>query len=222
MYIPWLSRLMAAPFKNIPEYNEKLKDTAWAFQQAFECYVGQSCHRYKELAAEVLKLKDEALLMYQNLWQQVGRRGLMPRKRAYLFKYITDQKQILDSIEQSLNWMTCRQNASLPEELAKELFLLVDAIIDPVEELIRLTEATRKYFRALNAKSRRQLLEVIQTIEEQDHEAHQIQSRIHYKAFNLLNSPSDLLYVYKLSENIAAIARQARQVAGSVQIMMLR
>lgn len=222
MFIPGLSRILGTPFKSIAEYNEKLKELAWAFQQAFECYVGRNCATYRELSGEVDGLKTEVLEMNRSLKLQLTRKGLMPVKKALLLGYMTTQHHILSAMDQALRWMICRPGACLPEELVKQLFLLVDAIIDPIEELIRLTAAVQKYFKSFAAKHRQQLMEVLQVIEQQHEDACRIESHLQRSAFSLLESAADLLYVINLSQKVRAISQQTLRAGDAVQVMLLR
>ena len=49
MRIPFLSLFVTSPFEGLLEHAEKVKECAWAFQQAMECHVSDRCRQFEEL-----------------------------------------------------------------------------------------------------------------------------------------------------------------------------
>ena len=57
MRLPFLSMFMTSPFEGLQEHAEKVKECAWAFQQAIECHVSKQCLTFEELRQEVAQLE---------------------------------------------------------------------------------------------------------------------------------------------------------------------
>ena len=47
---------MTSPFDGLQEHAEKVKECAWAFQQAMECHITEQCKAFEEFRLEVDKL----------------------------------------------------------------------------------------------------------------------------------------------------------------------
>ena len=60
MRIPFISRFMTSPFDGLQEHAEKVKECAWAFQQAIECHITDQCEKFEEFRLEVDQLESEA------------------------------------------------------------------------------------------------------------------------------------------------------------------
>ena len=54
MRIPFFSMFMTSPFEGLQEHAEKVKECAWAFQQAMECHFSPRCHTFEDFRKESL------------------------------------------------------------------------------------------------------------------------------------------------------------------------
>ncbi|MBW2337222.1 MAG: hypothetical protein JRF47_10775, partial [Deltaproteobacteria bacterium] len=45
MRIPFISLFLTSPLEGLLEHAEKIKECAWAFQQAMECHITDQCER---------------------------------------------------------------------------------------------------------------------------------------------------------------------------------
>ncbi len=57
MRFPLLSLFVTSPFEGIQEHAEKVKECAFAFQQAVECHISQDCHTFEDFRKEISKLE---------------------------------------------------------------------------------------------------------------------------------------------------------------------
>ncbi|MEZ4602963.1 MAG: hypothetical protein R2861_06005 [Desulfobacterales bacterium] len=64
-----------------------------------------------------------------------------------MFRYLREQDNVLDSVKEAINWLSFRPDAGIPEYAEKDLFLLIDAVIEPIEELTIMVAEARIYFK---------------------------------------------------------------------------
>ena len=89
---------MKSPFDDLQEHAEKVKECAWAFQQAMECYGSSPCLTFEEFRKNVITL--EARRMPSNGGYEVicPSGPLWPVDKFQLFRYLKEQDQVLDSV----------------------------------------------------------------------------------------------------------------------------
>ena len=80
MRIPFFSMFMTSPFEGLQEHAEKVKECAWAFQQAIECHLAEKCKTFEEFRQEVIQLETEADVAAhaREIYIQAGRSHAMP------------------------------------------------------------------------------------------------------------------------------------------------
>ena len=126
---------MAPTFDKIHEHADKVKECAWIFQQAFECHLNVHCDSFEALRAQIVHLKNDAHVFKHQIQDHLPRKFLMPMDKAHLLKYIKKQNGVLESLVKVLAWISYRSSEFIPADLHKDFFLLVDAVMDPFEEM---------------------------------------------------------------------------------------
>ena len=154
MRIPFLSLFVTSPFEGLLEHAEKVKECAWAFQQAIECHISDRCRQFEELRREVSKLENQADNIKRRIRGHLPIGTLMPVSKFQLFRYLREQDQVLDAVKDALNWISYRSEPGIPPELEKYVFLLVDAVIEPLEELSLMVAGAKLYFETYSEKQR--------------------------------------------------------------------
>ncbi len=180
MRIPFLSMFMTSPFVGLQEHAEKVKDCAWTFQQAIECHVSRECLRFEEFRQEIHRIEHEADAVKRRIRGHLPKGTLMPVDKFQLFRYLREQDKVLDSVEEALDWLSIRNEPGIPVELEKDFFLLVDAVMDPIEELSRMVNEARRYFRNFSEKHRIRVKEIIRNLRRQEHEADTLEYQINH------------------------------------------
>jgi predicted phosphate transport protein (TIGR00153 family) len=168
MRIPFISLFMTSPFDGLQEHAEKVKECAWTFQQAMECHITEQCEAFEEFRLEVDKLESEADSIKRRIRGHLPKGTLMPVDKFQLFRYLREQDKVLDAVEEALDWLSYRSEPGIPEALEKDFFLLVDAVMDPVEEMCRLVLEARKYFRSYSEKQRKIVKDIVHTMRRQE------------------------------------------------------
>ena len=141
MRIPLMSMFVTSPFEGIKEHAVKIKECAWAFQQAIECYISHRCQTFEVFRQDVIRLESEADAIKRRIRGHLPVGTLMPVSKFQLFRYLREQDSVMDAMEDALDWISYRSEPGIPADLEKDFFLLVNAVIDPVEELATIEEA---------------------------------------------------------------------------------
>ena len=217
----FMSRFMASPFEGLQEHAEKVKVCAWAFQQAIECYVSSRCERFEELRQEVIQLESEADVIKKNIRGHLPKGAIIPVDKYELFRYLREQDQVPDAMEDALDLISYRGEPEIPKELEKDFFLLVDTVIDPVEDLSRLVAEARKYFRNFSDPQREVVKAIIYGLAQKEHEADKLEDSLKRKIFNLTD-PVTVFHMVTLTETIGSIADHAENAGDMMRAMIAR
>ena len=217
----FMSRFMASPFEGLQEHAEKVKVCAWAFQQAIECYVSSRCERFEELRQEVIQLESEADVIKKNIRGHLPKGAIIPVDKYELFRYLREQDQVPDAMEDALDLISYRGEQEIPKELEKDFFLLVDTVIDPVEDLSRLVAEARKYFRNFSDTQREEVKAIIHGLAQKEHEADKLEDSLKRKIFNLTD-PVTVFHMVTLTETIGSIADHAENAGDMMRAMIAR
>ena len=121
MRIPFLSFFITSPFDGLLEHAEKVKECGWAFQQAIECHASELCQEFEEYRQEVVRLESEADAIKRRIRGHIPKGTRMPVSKFELFLYIREQDKVLDSVQDSLDWLSYRNVPVTNEQLKKQL-----------------------------------------------------------------------------------------------------
>jgi uncharacterized protein len=222
MRIPFLSIFMASPFDGLQEHAEKVKEVAWAFQQAMECYVITRCTTFEGLRNEVIELERQADVIKRRIRGHIPKGTLMVVDKFQLFRYLREQDSVLDAVEDALDWISYRPEPGVPEELQQDFFMLVDATIDPIEELARMVKEARKYFENFSDKQRTVVKDIIRTLRRMEHDADRLEDTLKRKVFALAKDPVSVFHLVRLAETIGYIADHAQNAGDMMRAMIAK
>jgi predicted phosphate transport protein (TIGR00153 family) len=214
--------LATSPFAGLQEHAEKVKECSWAFQQAMECHFSQRCKTFEELRAEVIHNESEADAIKRRIRGHLPKGTLMPVDKFELFRYLREQDSVLDAVEDALDWISYRSEPGIPSELEKDFYLLVDAVVAPIEELNKMVAEARLYFTSFSAKKRLQVKDIIRTLRQQEHEADTIEDGIKQKIFNMSTDAVTVFHTIRLAETIGSIADHAENAGDMMRAMLAR
>ena len=222
MRLPFLSMFMTSPFAGVLEHAEKVQECAWAFQQAMECYVSSKCPTFDELRQEVDRLESEADAIKRRIRGHLPIGTLMPVSKFQLFRYLREQDGVLDSVEDALDWIAIRQKPGFPDDLEKDFFLLVDAVVEPIEELSKMVLEARKYFQSFNEAQRVRVKDIIRNLRRQEHEADKIEDVLKGKLFNMDIDAVSIYHSIRLVEIVGSIADHAENAGDMMRAMLAK
>jgi hypothetical protein len=222
MRISLRSIFVTSPFEGLQEHAEKVRECGWAFQQAVECYASDKCEEFDALRLEVSKLESEADAIKRRIRGHIPKGTRMPIGKFELFSYIREQDKVLDSVQDALDWLSYRGRPSIPEEIQKDLFLLVDSVIEPMEDLSRMVSEAKKYFDSYSEKQRRIVKDIIHNLRKREHEADQMEDELKIKLFTIEKDPIAIFHMVRLSEIIGSIADHAENAGDMMRAMIAR
>ena len=222
MRIPFLSIFMASPFDDLQEHAEKVKECAQIFQQAVECHFSNKCKTFEEFRREVIKLESEADAIKQNVRGRLPKRAMLPVNKFELFRYLREQDQVIDAMEDALDWISYKSEPAIPKEFEKDFFLLVDTVVDPVEDLNKMVLEARKYFRGFSEKRRVVVKDIIRNLCQKEHEADKVEDLIKEKVLNMNADPVKIFHLFRLAEIIGSIADHAENAGDMMRAMIAR
>ena len=222
MRISLRSIFVSSPFDGLQKHAEKVKECGWAFQQAVECYASDKCKEFEELRQEVTKLESEADAIKRGIRGHIPKGTRMPVSKFELFVYIREQDKVLDSVQDALDWLSYRARPGIAEELKKDLFLLVESVIEPIEDLSRMISEAKKYFETYSEKQRRIVKDIIHNLRKREHEADQKEDELKIKIFAIEKDPIALFHMVRLSEIIGRIADHAENAGDMMRAMIAK
>src|SRR6056297_467367 len=216
MRIPFFSIFISSPFDALQEHAEKVKECSWAFQQAMECYASTRCETFDDHRQEVTRFEHEADEIKRRIRGHLPKGVMLPIEKFQLFRYLREQDAVLDAVQESLKWLSFRAEASIPESVEKELFLLVDSVIEPIEEQAHI------YFRNFSEKQRRKVKEIISNMRQMEHDADQREFALIQKIFATENDPVAVFHLVRLAETIGSIADHAENTGDMMRAMLAK
>lgn len=222
MRIPFVSLFITSPFDGLQEHSEKVKECAWAFQQAIECHVTDKCDKFEDFRLKVAKLESEADAIKRRIRGHIPKGTMMPVDKFQLFMFIKEQDKVLDSVEAALDWISFREESKIPNEIEKEFSLLIEAVIEPIEELSEMVAEARNYFKTFSKKQRDLVKKIIHNMREKEHEADKIEQRIKHTIFSLETDSVTVFHIIRLVEIIGSIADHAENAADMMRAMIAR
>jgi predicted phosphate transport protein (TIGR00153 family) len=213
---------VTSPFEGLEEHAEKVRECGWVFQQAVECYASDKCEEFEAMRQEASKLESEADAIKRRIRGHIPKGTRMPVTKFELFLYIREQDKVLDSVEDALDWLSYRPQPSIPKEVEKDLFLLVDSVIEPIEDLSRMISEAKKYFDSYSEKQRRVVKDIIHNLRKREHEADKIEDEFKIKLFATEKDPVAIFHMVRLSETIGSIADHAENAGDMMRAMIAR
>ncbi|MBA3030073.1 MAG: TIGR00153 family protein [Desulfobacteraceae bacterium] len=222
MKAPFFSRQSISPFDALLEHAEKVKECAWAFQQAMECYVSEKCILFEEYRTEVHKLENMADSIKRRIRSHIPSDSRLPISLFQLFMYLKEQDHVLDSVEKAVRWLSYRMTPKIPGELEKDFFLLVDSVIEPIEDLSRMVAEAKGYFETYSQKQREAVKDIIRHIRKREHESDLIEGALKKKIFAVETDPVGVYHLITLVECIGSIADHAENSGDMMRAMIAR
>jgi predicted phosphate transport protein (TIGR00153 family) len=222
MRIPFLSKFVGVPFEGVQEHAEKVKECAWAFQQAMECYVSTKCDKFEEYRNEVNLLESQADGIKRRIRNHLPQRVRLPVAKYQIFMYIKEQDKVLDCVEGCLNWISFRPDAGIPEIFQKDFFDFVDAVITPIEELSVMVAEAAKYFEDYSERQRKIVKNIIGNLRKNEHDADKLEYKLKLDIFRNESDPTAIFHMVRLADLVGSIADHAENAGDVMRTMIAR
>jgi uncharacterized protein Yka (UPF0111/DUF47 family) len=129
---------------------------------------------------------------------------------------------VIDAVETGLDWLSFRAAYGIPEVLEKDFMILVEAVMDPIEELSKMVAEARKYFRNFSDDQRIVVKDMIRTLRHHEHEADKLEDVVKEKIFNTIDDPVAVFHLIRLTEIIGSIADHAENAGDMMRAMVAK
>jgi len=222
MRIPFMSMFITSPFEGLQEHAEKVKECAWVFQRAIECIIEDRCEDFEQFRKDIDKLESEADAIKRRIRGHIPKGTLLAVDKFQLFRYLREQDKVLDAVEEGLDWLSFRAAAGIPEVLEKDFMILVEAVIDPIEQLNQMVAEARKYFSNFSENQRVIVKDMIHNLRQYEHEADKLEDAVKEKIFNSIDDAVAVFHLIRLTEIIGSIADHAENAGDMMRAMMAK
>ena len=222
MRFKFFSLFYESPFLKLKRHADKVKECAWMFKRAVECYVQRDCEEFDQLTEDVAMLESQADELKRNLRNHLPRGIFMPVDKFMLVDCLREQDHVLDNVEKALYWLSFKPEGDIPEELVGDLLHLVDAVVPAIEKLPEMAEQAIAYFQSSTEENRNRLKSTIRDIHQAEKEADHLEHELKKEAFALLKDPVDIFHIVRLVEIIANIADDAQNASDRMRTMIAR
>ena len=222
MRFSFFSLFYESPFKKLKDHADKVKECAWMFKRAVECYVQLECEEFDKLTEDVAKLESQADWLKRNLRNHLPRGLLMPVDKFVLLDCLREQDHVLDNVEEALYWLSFKPEGGIPEVLVGDFLHLVDAVIPAIEKLPEMAEQAIVYFKSGTEENRDKLKSIIRDIHQAEKEADHLEHELKKQAFAVLKDPVDIFHVVRVVEIIGNIADDAQNASDRMRTMIAR
>ena len=222
MRFPFFNLFKPSPMEGLIEHMDKVKECGAAFQEAIECHISNECQRFVELKQVVDDLEHQADAIKRRIRGHLPKGTLMPVDKFQLFRYLGEQDNVLDSVQDALDWLSFRKEPGVPEALHKDLLLLVEAALEAVDAMGAMLAEARNYFRTYSENQRTKLKDLIRSIRQKEHEADLAEDQVKEKVFNMGLDGITVFHVVRLAEIIGSIADHAENAGDMMRAMIAK
>ncbi|MCJ7540645.1 MAG: DUF47 family protein, partial [Desulfobacterales bacterium] len=175
-----------------------------------------------EFRQEVIQLETEADVIKRRIRGHLPKGTMMPVYNFLLFRYLREQDQVIDAVEDALDWISFRSEPGIPPELEKEFVILTDAVMNSIEELGKMVVEARKYFKNYSEDQRVIIKNIIRTLRRQEHEADKAEDVVKQKVLNMDIDAVTVFHMVRLAEIIGSIADHAENAGDMMRAMVSR
>ncbi len=222
MRFKFFSLFYKSPFQKLKNHADKVKECAWMFKRAAECYVQLDCEEFDTLTEEVAKLESQADDLKRDLRNHLPRGLLMPVDKFILLDCLREQDHVVDDVEEALYWLSFRPEGGIPEQLVGDFLELIDAVMPSIEKLPEMVEQAIVYFESTTEEERNKLKSIIRDIRQAENEADLLEHELKKRIFAELKDPVEIFHMVRVIEIIGSIADDAQNAADRMRAMIAR
>lgn len=208
-----------SPFENLKLHADKVAECGKLFQKAVECHLANECEEFNSLTDKVARMESEADEIKRNIRGHLPRGILMPVDNFQFFLYLREQDKVLDSVEESLFWLSFRPEA-VDEQVGEDLYYLVKTVVPIIEKLAPMVEEAHSYFRSRSEERRVTIKSMIRDIRQIEKESDHLEKELKMKVFGLVKDTLQVYHLVRLVETIGDIADHAQNATDMMRAMI--
>lgn len=213
---------MKSPFDELLPHAKKVQECAWMFRKAIDCFLKQDCEEFDILLKEVIRLESEADAIKRNIRGHLPKGVMMVVEKFQFFMFLREQDKVLDKVEDTLQWISFREESPIEPEIAERLLKMVDVTVGAIETLVPMGDAARDYFRSPSNEGRQAVKDRIRELRRKEHAADQLEFNLKRLVFDLKLDATATLYYIRLFETVAEITDHAENAADMMRAMIAR
>jgi len=210
-----------SPFENLQKHADMVKQCAELFKEATACHIGEDCKEFDLLTEKVAQLESEADAVKRNIRNHLPKGILMPVDKFQFLHYLREQDKVLDEVEEALFWLSFRPR-SIPDEVAEDIYQLVEAVVPPIVRLSELVVLASKFFRSRSNAHRTKMKGLIRDIRQYEREADLLERELKFKIFSVIKDALIVYHLIRLVEIVGNIADHAQNASDRMRAMIAK
>ncbi len=221
---PILDAMKRSPFEGILAHAEKVLEVAEMLPPLVSVYIGKDYEKAHAMVKKISRMEYEADLIKQDIRGHLPRSFFMPAARSDLLLLIKEQDRIADVAEDVAKLMDMRPT-TIPEPIAGGFRLHVKHCVETVRHY---RDAVLELNRVLDSAFRRKdidrLMELVQEVNEREHEADDVERKITRKLFEMeaQMKPVALIHLLKIVDHVDQVANCAEAAANRLVSIVAR
>lgn len=222
MRIPLLGLFKTSPFENAFKHSIKVAQCGPLFVRAVESYFKDDRDQFEILKDEIRDIEAEADRIKRNIRAHLPRSILMPVDKYVFFSFLREADKVVDCVKNSLYWMSYYE-LSLPEDIQRDLVLLVKEAGDYLGFLPEMVLRTHRFFDTRFEKDRDEVKEIIREIRFREKESDDLEKTIFIRlCADEEIAPKTFFIMIRLVETTGDIADHLENAANMVRVMIAR
>ena len=213
-----------SPLKPMQQHMKKVHECSGELLPFFQAVLAQDWTQATERQQRIDHLEREADQLKRGIRLRLPHGLLMPLARTDLLELLTQQDKIANRAKDIAGLMLGRQ-LSFPHELGQDLLTYLercqDATALATQAINELDDLLETGFRGREIELVEQMVQQLDEIED-DTDRLQVQLRQKLYALEANLNPVDVMFLYKVLENIGDLADQADRVGACLELMLAR
>lgn len=211
-----------SPFDGLLKHAEFIRESGPIFRLAILAYLDDSPEEFENHHNQVTILEHQGDLVKRNIRGHLPRGILMPMDKFQLLWYLREQDKILDSVQDSLHWLSYRQT-EIPDEMVDDLLLMVERVNEVLKAIHPLVSAAESYFTSFSEQQRDKVKDAIRLIREYEFQSDQVERELlsNILAYPFENSTS-AFHLARLVEYLGNVANHAENAGDMMRAMIAR
>jgi len=211
----------ASPFALLEEHVRACAACVAQLENYFQAAQDDDWERATELQAEIARMEGVADDLKREVRRNLPRGLWMSVSRADLLELVRMQDKMANNTKDVVGLSLGRELA-FPKKLEKSIFKYIQTVVDSVNVMVEVVEATRELSRgAFGARQAQAIMAKVAGVEKHERLSDDMQSKLRSKlrAQEDKLSPVDAIFLYQLLSGIGEIANSAEKAAHRAQII---
>lgn len=221
---PILQMFARSPFKPMQEHFTKAQEAAIELKPFLQALLNNDWEAAKTIQYRIAALEGEADEMKRSIRQNLPGNLFLPVPRGDLLDLLRTQDRVANRAKDIAGMMLGRQ-MQVPEAIQDELVSFLDTAIQTTEQAVialnELDELLAAGFRGHEVKVVEKLIDELDRLEHVNDE-HERQLRNSLFSIERDVYPVDVIFLYRIIDDIGDLANYAQHVGSRLQLLLAR